>query len=583
MSHITDTELKVDVLIIGTEAAGAKAAIEARNEGAKVLAVSKGVMGRSGTTVMAGFAVQAPLGHADPRDNPEVFFSDVIKGGAYLNNQKLVEQLTNLANSEVVKMEEWGAKFIKTKEGKFVQRQLPGSSYPRSLSLAGSRGGLQWQKALGAEFRRQGIVPLEDFFVTKLLLSNGQVAGVVGISLADGQIIVLRGKTTILTTGGCGQLFRHTDMPSGATGDGMALALNAGVELMDMEFHQFFPYHCYGPPGRENIPIGTLRYSLHAKLYNSRGEEFLENYIPLSKGWALRDVTSRSIYLENKAGRGSPCGGAYLSVGHLPANMVEDTLRNVAPRLARKVKEVGMDLSREAFEIGPVVHYTMGGIRVNEQCDTSLPRLIAAGENAAGMDGAERIDGGPAICWCLTMGYIAGKRAAAKAQELDWLPIDKEQVVLEKKRLEAFYSRSEGIKGHEVKNKIKDIMWEKCGLIRDKAGLEEGLSLIQDIKGNDLPRLFVPGPSRCFNVGLVDVLEAENMVDLAEVFLSSALMRQETRQSHYRSDYPTLNNRDWLRNIIVRKLDNQNVFNTIVPLMHKMQPPSEEVQEVNYG
>lgn len=566
-------ELKADVLVIGSEAAGAKAAIEARSHGASVLLVTKGVMGRSGSTVTAGEAVQAPLGHGDARDNPDVFFSDVVKGGSYLNNQPLVERLVNLANNEVVRMEQWGANFVKNKEGKYVQVQMPGSSYPRALRVVG--GGLQWRKSLRAETRRLGIVPMEEFFITRLLTWDGQVAGVAGVSLLTGEVRVLRGKVTILATGGAGQLFEHTDMPSGATGDGMALAFNAGAELQDMEFHQVFPYHCYGPPGREHLSIAALRYVLHAKLFNSRGEEFLEHYIPLSKGWGLRDPTSRAIYLENKAGRGSPSGGAYLSVIHLPANLVNDTLKLVSPRVFSKLQSRGVDLSREAFEVGPCVHYTIGGIRINVDCETTIPRLMAAGENAAGMDGAERIDGGPAICWCLTMGHVAGRQAVEKSQDLDWLPVEGKQVEDEQTKLNTFCSRQQGILGIDVKDKIKHIMWEKCGLVRDRSGMEEGLAAIQAIRENDLPRLHAPGPSKCFNVGLVDALEVENMATLAELSLRSALMRQESRRAHYRSDFPATNNRDWMKNIIVKSDGGKTGFRTAVPVMHRMQPPVE--------
>lgn len=581
MNHSTNTELKADVLIIGTEAAGAKAAIEAHARGASVLVVTKGAMGYSGSTVMAGSGVQAPLGHGDPRDNVDAFFSDVVRGGAYLNNQRLLERLVNLANSEVVKINQWGAAFARTKDGRFVQHQGPGSTYPRSLVVVG--GGIQWRRALRAEFRRQGITPLEDFFVTRLLMSHGQVAGAVGISITDGRTMVLRGKTTILATGGCGQLFRRTDMPSGATGDGYALAYDVGAELMDMEFHQFFPYHCYGPPGREQISCASLRYSLRAKLYNSHGEEFLEKYIPLSKTWGLRDPTSRAIYLENKAGRGSPSGGAYIVVAHLPLTMIENTLKVFNPRFLTKVKKAGIDLTRDAFEVGPAVHYTIGGIRVNEECDTNIPRLIAIGENAGGMDGAERIDAGPAICWCLTMGYIGGVNAAARAKELDWLPVDNEQVESEKRRIETVFSRKKGVTGHQIKEKIKDVMWEKCGLIRNETGLEEGLKAIQDIKENNLPRLSVPGTSPHFNVGLVDALEAQNMITLAELTIRSALIRKESRRSHYRTDFPAANNKEWLKNIIVSRLDSESVFSQIPVETHRMQPPQEEGVEESRG
>jgi len=583
MNRTNDPELSCDVLIIGTEAAGAKAAIEANLAGAKVLVVTKGLMGRSGATVMAGAGVQAPLGHMDSRDNPDVFHLDMLKGGAFLNNQKLLDRLVNLANSEVPKLEKWGSVFEKTEDGKFFQSQLPGSSYPRTLRGVGGEGGVQWRKGLKAEIKRQGIVPMEDFFVTKLLTSNGEVAGAMGISLPEGRLVTIRSKITILATGGCGQLFLKTDTPATATGDGMALALDLGAELMDMEFHQFFPYHCYGPPVLAGFPVATLRYSLRAKLYNSRGEEFLERYMPLSKAWGLRDPTSRAIFIENKQRRGSPHGGAYMSVMHLPANLIRESMKFVMPRLMAKTEKVGFDLTQEALEVGPAVHYTMGGIRVNEHCESTVPRLIAVGENASGMDGAERIDGGPAITWCLTMGYIGGAEGAAKAMKLDWLPVDEGQVVAERDRLEKLLHRNQGITGFDLKEKIKNIMWEQCGLLRDKASLEEGLRLIREVKKNDLPRLSVPSSSKCYNQGLVSAIEAENMLKLAELALTSAGMREESRRSHYRTDFPVADNANWLKNIIVKQEDGRYTYTTAPPIVIKFEPPHEEISEENYG
>ncbi len=583
MTRMSVTELTCDVLVIGTEAAGAKAAIEAKVSGADVVVVSKGLMGRSGATVMAGAGVQAPLGHMDSRDNPNVFHLDMLKGGAFLNNQKLLERLTELAITEVPKMEKWGSVFEKTEDGKFFQSQLPGSSYPRTLRGVGGEGGVQWRRGLRAEIRRQGIVPMEDFFVTRLLATDGEVAGAMGISLRDGRLVTIRAKITILATGGCGQLFRETDTPATATGDGMALGLDLGAELMDMEFHQFFPYHCYGPPALKGFPVGTLRYSMRAKLYNSRGEEFLERYMPMSKAWGLRDPTSRAIFIENRQRRGSPHGGAYMSIRHLPANLIHESMKFVMPRLMQKTKKIGFDLTREAIEVGPAVHYTMGGIRVNEHCESTIPRLLAVGENASGMDGAERIDGGPAITWCLTMGYVGGTEGAAKAAELSLLPLEATQVAAEEKRLETLLSTKGGMTGFDLKERIKRIMWDHCGLLRDKEGLAEGLRLIREIRKNDLPRLSVPSSSRCCNQGLVGALEAQNMLKLAELALASAGMREESRRSHYRTDYPVADNAKWLRNIIVKLEEGEYSYTTAPPNVTKFQPPREEISEENYG
>jgi len=568
-------EVKTEILVIGSEAAGAKAAIEAQEEGADVLVVTKGLMGKSGDTVMAGWGIQAPLGHMDSRDNPDVFMQDVVEGGAYLNNQKLVEQLVNLAVTEIPKMEKWGAKFMKT-DDKFIQYELPGSSYPRTLHPVGYHGGLHWVRAFKSQFKRLNTKIMEDTFVISLLLSQGQVAGALAISLRDSQFIVFRSKVTILATGGCPQIYRMTDSNRDATGDGMALAYNAGAELMDMEFQQFFPLCCYTPPFEMDMLTANLRYGLRAKFYNALGEAFMERYLPLAKEWGLRDPTSRAIWLENKYGRGSPHGGAYIAVNHLPENLINDWIERERPAYLWKLKKAGIDIFRHALECGPACHYSMGGVVVNENCETTLPRLYSAGEVAAGMDGAERIDGGPAITWCLTMGYIAGKEAARAVRKLDWLDIDPEHVKAEQERVNLLSEQKEGINGFRIMNKIKDTMWETCSLVKDREGMEEGLSMIKKIRSDDLLRVCVLSPSKVLNRGLKEALEAINMVDLSEMVIRASLMREESRKAHTRSDFLKLDNKNWLKNIIIKKENGKMVFTTRPPVMTKIKPTEKE-------
>lgn len=572
LEDIVDQEIKVEVLVIGSEAAGAKAAIDAQEAGADVLVVTKGLVGRTGDTVMAGRGIQAPLGHADPRDNPEIFFEDAVKAGSYLNNQKLLERLTKLAVTEVPKLEQWGARFEKIGD-KFAQVQQPGSTYPRGLSPIGSHGGLQWRKALKNQFKRLKTRIMEDIFITSLLLSDGQVAGAFGISLRNGGFIVFRAKNIILATGGCLQIYRKTDSGLDVTGDGMALAYHVGAELMDMEFQQFFPLCCYTPPYEMAVFPGELRYRLRGKFYNSLGEAFMERYYPVEKDWALRDPTSRAIYLENKNGRGSPNGGAYLSFKHLPDNLIDNWIKRRKPEYMYVLERLGVDLHRHAIEVGPAAHYSMGGIRVNENCETGLPRLYAVGEVAAGMDGAERLDAGPAITWCLAMGYIAGKEAARAVGGLAWVDVDRGQVDTERRRIVSLWERKEGIKGFEIKDKVKDIMWQYCSLIRDRKGLEQGLSLIQEVRDNDLPRLCVPGRSKIFNKGWVEALEAINMVQLSEMVIRAALMREESRKAHYRMDFPDTDDSHWVKNIIIKKDGDRMVFAAVPPVTTKLPLP----------
>jgi fumarate reductase (CoM/CoB) subunit A len=569
-------EIKTEILIIGSEAAGAKAAIEAQDEGAGVLVVTKGLVGKSGNTVMAGRGVQAPLGHVDPRDNPDVFVEDVVKGGAYLNNQKLVERLANLSLTEVPKMEAWGARFVK-KGDKFVQYQLPGSSYPRSIHPVGYHGGLQWRSAFKTQFRLRKMRTLEDVFITRLLTGDGQVSGAFGIRQIDGRAIVIRSKQTILATGGCSQVYLKTDGSSGATGDGMALAYRAGAELTDMEFQQFFPMCCYTPPFEMSLLTANLRYGLHGRFYNAEGEAFMDRYLPSDREWGLRDLTSRAIYLENLYGRGSPHGGAYLAVNHLPENLIDNWIKRERPGYIRKLERMGIDIRRQALECGPAAHYSMGGVRVDEECRTTLGRLYAAGEVAAGMDGAERIDGGSAITWCLTMGYIAGKRAAAAAKESDWPDIDPEQVRAEQEAMTSLWESRKGARGFEAKRMIKTIMWTHGALVRNGNGLEEGASAINRIKDHELPALCVPDPGRAFNKDFIEALEASNMADVSEMILRAALLRRESRRAHYRSDFPGFD-REWTMNIVIRQETGGMSLRVVSPVFSKIRPPEEEVE-----
>ena len=567
-------EVRTEVLIIGSEAAGAKAAIEAQDEGADVLVVTKGLVGKSGNTVMAGRGVQAPLGQMDPRDSADVFMEDVVKGGAYLNNQKLVERLVELSITEVPKMEQWGARFMK-RNGRFVQVQLPGSSYPRSLTPVSYHGGLQWRAAFKAQLRRRKTRMLEDTFVTSLLLSQGQVAGALGIHLPTGDLVVISSKQTILATGGCTQVYEKTDGSIDATGDGMALAYEAGAELMDMEFQQFFPMCCYTPPFEMSLITANLRYGLHGRFYNSLGEAFMERYAPTDKEWGLRDLTARAIYLENKYGRGSPNGGAYLAVNHLPENLIEDWIRRERPAYIPRLEKAGIDIRRHALECGPASHYSMGGVRVDELCRTSVERLYAAGEVASGMDGAERIDGGPAITWCLTMGFIAGKEAARTARQLDWIDIDGDQIRAEKERIEGLRSRKTGARGFEIKQAVKQAMWQHCALVRDKGGLETALRSIEQVAREGLTRLCVSASSPVFNKGLVEALEATNMARLAEMIVRAALMREESRRAHYRSDFPQTDNTRWLNNIVITREAGGMALRPIPPVITRIRPAEQ--------
>jgi succinate dehydrogenase/fumarate reductase flavoprotein subunit len=243
-----------------------------------------------------------------------------------------------------------------------------------------------------------------------------------------------------------------------------------------------------------------------------------------------------------------------------------------------KLAKTGIDLRKDAMECGPACHYSMGGVRVNENCETTLPRLYAAGEVAAGMDGAERIDGGPAITWCLTMGLIAAQEAVRKARDLDWLETDADEIRAEISRIDRIWKRRQGVKGFEIKNKLKNIMWDYCSLVRDGEGMTRGLEMIRQIQKDELPKVCVPDESKVFNKGLLEALESINMVDLSEMITSAAIRREETRQSHFRTDFTARDDKKWLKNIIIKNDRGRMKFTTAAPIMTRMQPGQEEKQ-----
>lgn len=448
------------------------------------------------------------------------------------------------------------------------------------LYFVGGRGGLQLRKGFKPQIKRLNIKVMEETFITSLLVSDGHVSGAFGVSMRDGKFILFRSKLTVLATGGCCQIYSETDSTPEVTGDGMIMAYKAGAELMDMEFQQFFPFSCRWPVAlKRNTFPGEFRYTLRGRFYNALGEPFMERYLPMAKEWGLRDPTSRAIFIENMEGRGSPHGGVYLDVSFLPENLIDTWLNTTKPPWINRVKRFGLDIRKQAAEIGPGCHYSMGGVRVNENCETTLSRLYACGEVASGMDGAERIDGGPALAWCVAMGYITGQETARKAKELDWLNIDPDQVERERARVNALWERKKGVRDSEIKNKIKEMMYQHCSLVRNKIGMEGALKAIEKIKSEDLPRVCVPGPSRIFNRGWTDALEVFSLTDCAEMVLRSALMREETRRSHYRTDFPKRDDANWIKNIVIRREDSKMVFTTVPVALPKIKPTKEEVEE----
>jgi len=558
--------VETDVLVVGAGGAGARAAIEAREAGAEVLMIDKGIFGRSGVTLMAPYTCMAAFGHADPRDGPDMHFQDTVKGGSFLSNQKIVEVFAKEAPQRILDLVRFGAKFDMIGD-KFDQVLMPGHTYPRGVHLD-MRTGLQIMAALVREVKRCRVEVLEDTTITSLLTSQGSVVGATGLDIENGEFIVFSSKSTIVCTGGGMEIFEYSSASTDVVGDGYAMAYRAGAELVDMEFVQFYPTGIVWPPQyKGRLGVGNLRYNLKGRLYNIRGERFMERYDPERMELSTRDIVSRAIYLEVMEGRGSLHGGAYLDVSYLPPNLLEHWVaKNPVAGVGQIINLLGpdIDIRKEAVEVFPVAHYFCGGIRIDENCKSNLPGLFAAGEAAGGLDGANRIEGN-ALAKTQVQGARAGRIAAQRAKSNARLPIDESQVEKEYERVFGIVERRGGIRPVELKRKVKTLAWKSAGVVRDKPWLEEGLTEVSRMRREAVPRLCTSSGTRSFNREWLESLEVCNMIEVLEMVLRASYARTESRGCHYRRDYQQRDDQNWLKNIVVKKENGEKV--TTVPVV----------------
>ena len=400
-----------DVLIIGAGGAGLRAAIEALAQGASVGVVCKSLLGKA-HTVMAEGGIAAAMANVDPADNWKVHFRDTMRGGKLLNNWRMAQLHAQEAPERVRELEQWGALFDRTEKGEILQRAFGGHTFKR-LCHVGDRTGLELIRTLQDRGVQQGVDCYMECTVTRLLMENGRFAGAFAYWRENGRFIVFKAKAVVIATGGIGKAWTVTSNSWEYTGDGMALAYEAGAELMDMEFVQFHPTGMVWPPGVQGILVTEAVRGEGGILRNKLGERFMEKYDPKRMELSTRDVVARSIYTEVREGRGTEHGGAYLDISHKPAEYVKKKL----PSMYHQFKELAdVDITKEPMEVGPTCHYMMGGIRVEaETGQSSMPGIFAAGEAAAGLHGANRL-GGNSLSDLLVFGRRAGMAAAAHAK-----------------------------------------------------------------------------------------------------------------------------------------------------------------------
>ena len=568
-------KLKYDVVIVGAGGAGLRAAVEAREAGLRVAIVCKSLFGKA-HTVMAEGGAAASMGNANGNDNWMVHFRDTMRGGKFLNHYRMAELHAKESPDRIWELETWGALFDRTKEGKISQRNFGGHEYPR-LAHVGDRTGLELIRTM-----QQKIVALQqkdgretgdmesnlkvyaELTITDVLKENGKVAGVYGYWRENGDEVLIEAPTVVIATGGVGKTFKITSNSWEGTGDGHALALKAGANLVDMEFLQFHPTGMVWPPSVRGILVTESVRGEGGVLTNNKGERFMFNYIPevFKDKYATteeeadrwyedqdnnrrppellpRDEVARAINSEVKAGRGTEHGGVFLDVSkRLPAEVIKKRL----PSMWHQFYELaGVDITKEPMEVGPTCHYVMGGVEVEPDTAAAVgvPGLFAAGEVAGGMHGSNRL-GGNSLSDLLVFGRRAGMGAAEYVKSHGANPVSDATLNAAADRIEAPFMNTGGENAYSLHQELQEVTHNLVGIIRTGSEIQEAIAKIADIRARS-QKVVVAG-DRKFNPGFHLAFDLDNMLLVAESTAKSAILREESRGGHTRDDFPGMSN-----------------------------------------
>jgi succinate dehydrogenase flavoprotein subunit len=554
-----------DVLVIGAGGAGLRAAIEASGAGVRVGLVCKSLLGKA-HTVMAEGGIAAALANVDERDNWKVHFADTMRGGQYVNQWRMAELHAKEAPDRVRELEAWGAVFDRTKDGRILQRHFGGHKYPR-LAHVGDRTGLEMIRTLQDHGVHRGIDVYMEHTILSLLKDGDRVVGAFGYERERGRFKIFRAKAVVLATGGIGRAYKITSNSWEYTGDGHTLAYDAGADLIDMEFVQFHPTGMVWPPSVMGILVTEGVRGEGGILTNKEGRRFMFDAIPENyrtqtadneeEGWRYcqgakdarrppelltRDHVSRCIVREIKEGRGSPHGGVYLDI-----SWIKQKLPNAAEHIKRKLPSMyhqfkqlaDIDITKQPMEVGPTTHYIMGGVHVDSDTQMSrVPGLFAAGECAAGINGANRL-GGNSLSDLLVFGKRAGEFAAKFARENSLGKIDRlqaEQIENVAREALAPFERSSSESPYQVQKDLQDTMQDLVGIVRNESEMREALGKIDGFKKR-AEKTAVSG-NREYNPGWHTALDLKNLLTVSEAITRGALERKESRGAQFRDDYP---------------------------------------------
>jgi succinate dehydrogenase / fumarate reductase flavoprotein subunit len=562
-----------DVMVIGAGGAGLRAAIECSAHKLSTGVLSKSLLGKA-HTVMAEGGMAAAMGNTDPRDNWKVHFRDTMRGGKFLNVWRMAELHAKQAPDRVRELEEWGAVFDRTKEGLISQRNFGGHRYPR-LAHVGDRTGLELIRSLQDHGVHQGISFHMECTALELLKDGDRIAGVLAYWRETGRFVVFRCKAVILATGGGGKAWPVTSNSWEYTGDGIAMAYDAGAELMDVEFTQFHPTGMVWPLSVRGILVTEGVRGDGGVLKNNKGERFMFNYISerfapetaatIEEGerWLAgdktarrppelltRDEVARAITAEVKAGRGSPHGGVFLDIAsRRPAEFIKRKL----PSMYHQFKELAeVDITKEPMEVGPTLHYFMGGIRVDADTqESTVPGLFACGECGAGMHGANRL-GGNSLSDLIVFGKLAGDGAKQYIGKLGVAPRPHDdQVAAAIRRATEILNRATGANPYVLHDKLCGVMSRGVGIVRTRDELEQALRELEELKA-EAATMRAPGASQ-YNPGWHEALSMRSLLVTSEAVTRAALTREESRGAHTRIDHPG-ESPEWVKyNVIIKK------------------------------
>jgi succinate dehydrogenase / fumarate reductase flavoprotein subunit len=581
-----------DVLVIGAGGAGLRAAIEASAAGVRVGLVCKSLLGKA-HTVMAEGGIAAALANVDERNNWKVHFADTMRGGQYVNQWRMAELHAKEAPDRVRELEAWGAVFDRTKDGRILQRNFGGHKYPR-LAHVGDRTGLEMIRTLQDHGVHRGIDVHMEHTILSILKDGDRAVGAFGYERERGRFKIFRAKAIVLATGGIGRAYKITSNSWEYTGDGHVLAYEAGAELIDMEFVQFHPTGMVWPPSVMGILVTEGVRGEGGILTNNAGRRFMFDDVPESyraqtaddaeEGWRYcqgdkdarrppelltRDHIARCIVREIKEGRGSPHGGVYLDIAWIKERLpnAAEYIKRKLPSMYHQFKQLAdIDITEQSMEVGPTTHYIMGGVHVNPDTQMSrVPGLFAAGECAAGINGANRL-GGNSLSDLLVFGKRAGEFAARFARDNSFGKIDNDKIdFIARQALAPFESgsgRSEN--PYEIQKDLQELMQDNVGIVRTESEMQHALRELEKLKERT-DRAGVVG-HREFNPGWHTALDLGNLLAVSEAITRAAIERKESRGAQFREDYPNKEERFAKVNTMISKAEDGSMQVRLDPL-----------------